>query len=97
MTQVVRIEQPGGPEQMKLVQVDVGEPGPNEVQVRHHAIGLNYIDIYQRSGLASLPLPLTPGIACAGVGAAAPVRRQPGAGTRRAGPVRQEPALQPRP
>ena len=67
MTQVVRIEQPGGPEQMKLVQVDVGEPGPNEVQVRHHAIGLNYIDIYQRSGLYSLPLPLTLGMEGAGV------------------------------
>ena len=43
--------QTGGPEVMKLVDVEVGEPGPGEVAVRHHAIGLNYIDVYFRTGL----------------------------------------------
>jgi len=63
----VRIEQTGGPEQMQLVQVQVGEPGPGQVRIRHHAIGLNFIDVYQRSGLYALPLPLQLGMEGAGV------------------------------
>jgi NADPH2:quinone reductase len=63
----VRIDQPGGPEQMHLVEVSVGEPGPGEVRIRHHAIGLNFIDVYQRSGLYSLPMPLQLGMEAAGV------------------------------
>lgn len=66
-SRAVRITQHGGPEQLQLVQVDVGDPGPGEVRVRHHAIGLNFIDVYQRSGLYSLPMPLQLGMEGAGV------------------------------
>lgn len=57
MPKAIRIEQTGGPEVMKFVDVEVGAPGPGEVQVRHQAIGLNFIDIYFRSGLYPSPLP----------------------------------------
>ena len=63
----IRIEQPGGPEEMKLVDLPVGEPGPGELRIRHEACGLNYIDVYQRSGLYALPLPLSLGMEGAGV------------------------------
>ncbi len=66
-SRTVVIDQPGGPEQMHIVQVPVGEPGPGEVRIRHHAIGLNFIDVYQRSGLYPLPLPLRLGMEGAGV------------------------------
>jgi NADPH:quinone reductase len=64
---VVQINQPGGPENMQLVETTVGEPGPGQVRIRHHAIGLNFIDVYQRSGLYTLPLPLQLGMEGAGV------------------------------
>lgn len=64
---VVQIAQPGGPENMHLVQTTLGEPGPGQVRIRHHAIGLNFIDVYQRSGLYTLPLPLQLGMEGAGV------------------------------
>ena len=67
MVLAVQIERNGGPEEMKLVQVQVGAPGKGEVRVRHHAIGLNFIDVYQRSGLYQLPLPLQLGMEAAGV------------------------------
>jgi NADPH:quinone reductase len=57
----------GGPEQLKLVDLPVGEPGPGEIRIRHHACGLNYIDVYQRTGLYANPLPLTLGMEGAGV------------------------------
>ncbi len=63
----VRIENFGGPEVMKLVDVSVGDPGPGEVRIRHKAIGLNYIDIYQRSGVYPNPLPLQLGMEGSGV------------------------------
>jgi NADPH:quinone reductase len=66
-SRAVRIDQPGGPEQMKLVEVPVGDPGPGEVRIRHHAIGLNFIDVYQRTGLYTLPLPLQLGMEGAGI------------------------------
>lgn len=53
-TRAVRIEQPGGPEVMQVAPVQVGEPGPGQVRIRHRAIGLNFIDVYQRSGLYTL-------------------------------------------
>lgn len=67
MTQAIRITQFGGPDELKLVEIAVGEPGPGEVRIRHHAIGINYIDTYHRSGLYPNPLPLTPGQEGAGV------------------------------
>jgi NADPH2:quinone reductase len=63
----VRVDKAGGPEEMKLVDLPVGEPGPKEVRIRHHAIGLNFLDVYQRSGVYPLPLPLSLGNEAAGV------------------------------
>ncbi|AYG59104.1 quinone oxidoreductase family protein [Rhizobium jaguaris] len=60
-TQAIRIHQNGGPEVMKLEEVDLPSPGAGEVQIRHAAIGLNFVDIYFRSGLYKapyFPLPL---------------------------------------
>ena len=67
MAKAVVIEQVGGPENMKLIEVSVGEPAAGEVRIRHHAVGLNYIDVYQRAGVYSLPLPLKLGMEGAGV------------------------------
>jgi NADPH2:quinone reductase len=67
MTKAIQIQQYGGPEVMQLVDVDVGAPGPGEVRIRHHACGLNYIDVYQRTGLYANPLPLMLGMEGAGV------------------------------
>jgi NADPH2:quinone reductase len=66
-TQAIQITAYGGPEQMKLVELPVGEPGPGEIRIRHHACGLNFIDVYQRTGLYALPLPLTLGMEGAGI------------------------------
>ncbi len=63
----VLIEQPGPAEHMRLAELPVGDPGPGEVRIRHHAIGLNYIDIYQRSGLYPMAMPLALGMEAAGV------------------------------
>jgi NADPH2:quinone reductase len=62
MPKAIQIRQFGGPEQLQLVDVDVGEPGPGEVRIRHHACGLNFIDIYQRTRLYQGALPLTLGM-----------------------------------
>ena len=67
MTQAVIIEKNGGPEELKLVDVQVGEPGPGQIRIRHKAIGLNFIDVYQRSGLYQLPMPLQLGMEASGV------------------------------
>jgi NADPH2:quinone reductase len=66
-SRAIHIERTGGPEQLQLVNVTVGDPGPGEIRIRHHAIGLNFIDVYQRSGLYALPLPLQLGMEAAGV------------------------------
>ena len=63
----IQIAQYGGPEAMKLVELPVGEPGPGEIRIRHHACGLNFIDVYQRTGLYQNPLPLALGMEGAGV------------------------------
>jgi NADPH2:quinone reductase len=63
----IRFHQTGGPEVLKLEQVDVGDPGPDEVRVRNHAVGLNFIDIYFRSGLYPTALPAGLGFEGAGV------------------------------
>ena len=62
----VRISRHGGPEVLELTEVDEPHPGPGEVRVRHRAIGLNFIDTYQRSGLYPLKLPATLGMEAAG-------------------------------
>ncbi|MFM7396736.1 MAG: quinone oxidoreductase family protein [Gammaproteobacteria bacterium] len=67
MSKAIRIYRVGGPEEMRLEDVDVASPGEGEVQLRHTAIGLNYIDVYDRSGLYPLPLPSGLGREAAGV------------------------------
>lgn len=67
MSKAIRIRQHGGPEEMELVDVEVGEPGPGEIRIRHAAVGLNFIDVYQRTGLYKLPMPATLGMEGAGV------------------------------
>ncbi|VCU72559.1 Quinone oxidoreductase 1 [Pigmentiphaga humi] len=67
MPKAIRIEQYGGPEVLKLVDIDVPKPGPGEVRIRQHAIGLNFIDIYCRSGLYPSSLPTVLGFEAAGV------------------------------
>ena len=67
MPHAIRIAQNGGPEVLRWEEVAVGKPGPGEVRVRNSAIGLNFIDTYQRSGLYPLPLPFTLGSEGAGV------------------------------
>jgi len=66
-SRAIQIHQHGGPEQLQLVQVSVGEPGPGQIRIRHKAVGLNFIDVYQRSGLYALPMPLQLGMEAAGV------------------------------
>ncbi len=63
----VVIERTGGPEVLQLVDLPLGEPGPGEVRIRHKACGLNFIDVYQRSGLYPLDLPHALGMEAAGV------------------------------
>lgn len=68
MPKAIRIHQHGGPEVLKWEEVEPGPPGPGEALVRHEAVGLNFIDVYHRSGLYPLPaLPATPGLEAAGV------------------------------
>lgn len=57
----------GGPEVMKWEEISLGKPGPGEARVRHTAVGLNFIDVYYRTGLYPAPLPLTTGMEAAGV------------------------------
>ncbi|MBV9694883.1 MAG: quinone oxidoreductase, partial [Alphaproteobacteria bacterium] len=63
----IRFAQTGGPEVLQLVDVDLPPPGPGQVRVRHTAIGVNFIDTYQRSGLYKLPLPSGLGSEAAGI------------------------------
>jgi NADPH2:quinone reductase len=67
MSLAVQIRQPGGPEELQIVDVPVGEPGPGQIRIRHHAIGLNFIDVYHRTGLYPLAMPAGIGMEGAGV------------------------------
>jgi NADPH2:quinone reductase len=67
MSHAIQISATGGPEQLQLVDVKVGEPGPGEIRIRHHACGLNFIDVYHRTGLYPLKLPHSLGMEGAGV------------------------------
>ena len=66
MTYAIRIHAQGGPEVLQWEEVEVGAPAPGEARVRHHAVGLNYIDVYHRSGTYPLGLPAIPGLEGAG-------------------------------
>lgn len=63
----IRVTSPGGPEAMEYVDVPTPEPGEGEVLVRVEAAGVNFIDVYHRTGLYAQPLPFTPGSEAAGV------------------------------
>lgn len=68
MVHAVRMHKPGGPEVLHFDAVEVGEPGPGQIRLRQTAIGLNFIDVYHRTGLypvANLPTPI--GLEAAGV------------------------------
>ena len=66
MAKAIRMNKTGGPEVMEYVDVEVGDPGPGEVRIRHAAVGLNFIDVYFRSGLYPQPLPAGLGQEAAG-------------------------------
>ncbi|HEY5830001.1 MAG: quinone oxidoreductase [Hyphomicrobiaceae bacterium] len=66
MVHAIRIHQTGGPEVLKWESVEVPAPGPGQVRLKQHAVGVNYIDVYQRSGLYKLPLPFIAGSEGAG-------------------------------
>ena len=67
MPKAIRLHETGGPEVLQFEDLDPGAPGPGEVQLRHTAIGLNYIDVYDRTGLYPMPLPAGLGREAAGV------------------------------
>ncbi|HYE52943.1 MAG TPA: quinone oxidoreductase [Azospirillaceae bacterium] len=67
MVNAIRIHETGGPEVLRWEQVEVGDPGPGQVRLRHRAVGLNFIDVYHRTGLYPQPLPLVIGQEAAGV------------------------------
>ncbi|QXE89285.1 quinone oxidoreductase [Geomonas subterranea] len=67
MSKAICFEQFGGPEVLKWMEVEVPEPGPGEVRIRHKAVGVNFVDVYQRSGLYKMPLPAIAGNEGAGV------------------------------
>jgi len=67
MSYAIRIHQLGGPEVLRVEETQVGAPGPGEARVRQHAIGLNYVETYLRTGLYPVPLPSALGTEAAGV------------------------------
>lgn len=66
MSKAVRFHEPGGPDVLRWEEIETGEPGPTEVLLRHGAVGLNYIDVYHRTGLYPLPMPSGLGLEAAG-------------------------------
>jgi NADPH:quinone reductase len=67
MTHAIRFHKPGGPEVLVWEEVNLGKPGPGEARIRHTAVGLNFVDIYNRSGVYPVPLPSGLGGEAAGV------------------------------
>jgi NADPH:quinone reductase len=67
MPHAIRVAQPGGPDVLKLEPISLAAPGPGEVLMRVEAVGLNFIDVYHRTGLYPLPLPTGIGLEAAGV------------------------------
>ena len=66
MAHAIQIRQTGGPEVLNWIPIEVGEPGSGQVRLRQAAAGLNYIDVYHRTGYYSQPLPFIPGLEGAG-------------------------------
>ncbi len=67
MPHAIRIYETGGPEVLKWEEVEVGDPGPRQARIRQKAAGLNFIDVYHRTGLYKQDLPFTPGVEGAGI------------------------------
>ena len=67
MPHAIRIHETGGPLVLRWEEVEVGDPGPGQVKLRQEAAGLNYIDVYHRTGLYPQQLPFIPGVEGAGV------------------------------
>ena len=67
MPHAIRVHEVGGPEVLKWEEVEVGEPGAGQVRLRQEAAGINFIDVYHRTGLYPQLLPFTPGVEGAGV------------------------------
>lgn len=67
MTNAIRIHQPGGPEVLKWEAVEVPAPAAAEIRIRHTAVGLNYIDVYLRTGFYPNPMPFSPGFEAVGI------------------------------
>ena len=67
MPNAIRIHKPGGPDVLKWEEVEPGEPGPGQLLLRQEAAGLNFIDVYHRTGLYPQEMPFTPGVEGAGV------------------------------
>jgi len=67
MSKAIRMHENGGPEVLKWESVPMPEPGPGEILIHHEAVGLNYIDVYFRTGLYKSALPATPGLEGAGI------------------------------
>lgn len=67
MVHAIRVHQTGGPEVLQWEEIEVGQPGPGQVRLRQEAAGLNYIDVYHRTGLYPQELPFVPGVEGAGV------------------------------
>lgn len=63
----IRVHETGGPEKLLFEDIAAPAPGPGQVRVKIHAIGVNFIDIYHRTGLYKNPLPFIPGVEAAGV------------------------------
>jgi len=62
MPHAIQVHRPGGPEELRWEEVEVGEPGPGLVRIRQTAVGLNFIDVYHRTGLYPQPYPFIPGV-----------------------------------
>ena len=67
MTHAIRFHKTGGPDVLVWEEVTLGKPGPGEARIRHTAVGLNFVDIYNRSGLYPAQLPSGLGSEAAGV------------------------------
>ena len=67
MPKAIRFHKTGGPDVLVWEDVEVGDPGPGQIRIRQHAVGLNFVDVYQRSGLYQMPLPSGAGSEGAGV------------------------------
>ncbi|HWJ95001.1 MAG TPA: alcohol dehydrogenase catalytic domain-containing protein, partial [Telluria sp.] len=67
MSRAIQIAKTGGPDELHLADVSAGEPGPGQIRIRHKAVGLNFIDVYHRTGLYPLQLPATIGMEASGI------------------------------